>query len=97
MHHIRINWLGPIFFSPGDSHTKGLLFLLHLGLEGVTEVDTDPKETFVSFKVTPSNDKFLCVYAPSGHSTREHLARRRFFEKLQNYMENQNEGNENKT
>ena len=29
-----------------------MLFLLHLGLEGVTEVDTDPKERFVSFKVT---------------------------------------------
>ena len=61
--HIRNNWLGPIFFSPGDSHTKGLLVLLHLGLEGVTEVDTDPKGRFVSFKVTPSNDRVLCVYA----------------------------------
>ena len=60
---IRNNWLGPIFFSSGDSHTKGLLVLLHLGLEGVTEVDTDPKGRFVSFKVTPSNDRVLCVYA----------------------------------
>ena len=25
----------PIFFSPGDTHAKGVLFLLHLGLEGV--------------------------------------------------------------
>ena len=31
-----------------------MLFLLHLGLEGITEVDTDPKGWFVSFKVTPS-------------------------------------------
>ena len=62
-HHIRNNWLGAIFFSPGDSHTKGLLVLLHLGLEGVIEVDTDPKGRFVSFKVTPSNDRVLCVYA----------------------------------
>ena len=38
----------------------------------------------------------LCVYAPSEHSTREQLARGRFFEGLQNYMENKNEGNENK-
>ena len=51
--HIRNNWLGPIFFSPGDSHTIGSLVLLHPGLEGITEVDTDPKPGSVSFKVTP--------------------------------------------
>ena len=62
IHHIRNNWLGPIFFSLGDSHTKGLLVLLHLCLEDVNEVDTDPKGRFVSFKVTLSNDKVLCVY-----------------------------------
>ena len=88
--------MGPIFYSPGDSHTKGLLVLLYLGLEGITEVDPDPKGRFVSFKVTLSNDRVLCVYAPSGYSTREELARGRFFEGLQNYMENKNEGNENK-
>ena len=33
-----------------------MLFLLHLGLEGITEVDTYPKGRFVSYKVTPSND-----------------------------------------
>ena len=63
IHHLRNNWLGTIFFSPGDSHTKGLLVLFHLGLEGVTEVDTDLKGRFVSFKVTPSNDRVLCVCA----------------------------------
>ena len=58
----------PIFFFPGDSHTKGILFLLHLGLEFTTEVmnykfitDSDPKGRFVSFKVTPSNDSSLFV------------------------------------
>ena len=81
-------------------HTKRLLVLLLLGFEGVTEVDTDPKERFVSFKVTPSNvmsesKPELIVYVPSGSSTREQLARGRFFEGLQNYMENKNEGNEN--
>ena len=70
IHHIRNDWLDSIFFSPGDSHTKGLLVLLHLGPEGITELDTDPKGRFVSFKVTPSNDRVLCVYAPSGYSTR---------------------------
>ena len=38
-----------------------MLFLLHLGLEGITEVDTDPKERFVSFKVTSSNEGSLFV------------------------------------
>ena len=56
IHHKRNNWLGLIFFSPGGSHTKGLLVLLHPGLEGVTELDTDPKRRIASFKVTSSND-----------------------------------------
>ena len=45
--HIRNNWLDAIFFSLGDIHTKGLFVLFHLGLEGVTQVDTDPKGRFV--------------------------------------------------
>ena len=89
IHHTRNNWLGPIFFSPGDTHTKGMLFLLHLGLEGVTEVDTDPKERFVSFKVTTSNESSVC--APSEYSTREQLAREHFFEVLQKNMQNKRE------
>ena len=40
IHHTRNNWLG-------DNHTKGMLFLLHLSLEAVTEVDTDRKGRFV--------------------------------------------------
>ena len=94
IHYTRNNWLGSIFFSPGDSHTKGMLFVLHLGLEGITAVDTDPEGRFVSFKVTTSNESSVC--ASSGYSTREQLARGRFFEGLQNYMQNKNEGNENK-
>ena len=46
IHHIKNNWLSPIFFSPGDSYTKGLLVLLHAGLEGTIEVDTNPKRRF---------------------------------------------------
>ena len=80
IHHKRNNLLGLIFLSPGDCHTKGLLVLLHLCLGGITEVDTDPKKRFAPFKV-------LCVYAHSGYSTREQLARGRFFEGMQNYME----------
>ena len=40
------------------------------------------------FKVTPSNYRVLCVYPSSGHNTREWLVRGRYFEGLQNYMEN---------
>ena len=36
-----------------------MLFLLHLSLEGVTEVD--PKGRFVSFKVSTSNERSLFV------------------------------------
>ena len=51
----------------------------------------------MSFKVTPSNDRVLCFYDPSGHSTREQLARGYFFEGLQNYTEKKNKGNFNYT
>ena len=61
-----------------------------------TETETDPKQVFVSFKVTPSNDRVLCIYSPSEHSTRKQLARGHFFEGLQNYMENKSEENERK-
>ena len=47
--HTRNIWSGPISFSPRDSLTKGSFVLL----EGITEVDTDPKGGLVSFKVTP--------------------------------------------
>ena len=38
-----------------------MLFLLHLGLKGITEVETDRKGRFVFFKVTPSNESSLFV------------------------------------
>ena len=69
---------------------------LHPGLGGVTEVDIDPKGRFASFKVTLSNNRVLCFCAPSRHNTREQLVKGRFFERLQNHMENKCEGNENK-
>ena len=61
--HIKDNWLGPIFLSPGSSHTKAFIAQLHPGLE-VTEVDTDPKGNIVSFKVTLTNNRVLCFCAP---------------------------------
>ena len=64
IHQIMNNWLSPAFLSPRNIHTKGLLGQLHPGLEGVTEVDTNPKGRFVSFKITFSNNRVLCVCAP---------------------------------
>ena len=63
IHHIRNNWFDAIFLSSEDIHAKKLLVLLHLHLEGVIEIDTDTEGRFVSFRVTPFNDKVLCVYA----------------------------------
>ena len=96
IHNTRNDWLDPNFFSPGDSSRKGFLALLHLNLESVTEVETDPKRRFLSFKITPSKDRVLHVYAPLGHNTRKQLARGHFFEGLQIYMENESEGNKRK-
>ena len=65
-----------------------MLFLLHLGLEGVTEVDTNPKERFVYFKATTSNQSSVC--APSSYSTKEQMAKGCFLEGVQKYMQNKN-------
>ena len=91
IHQIRNNWLGLIFFAPGETFSKGMVILLYQGFDDVMDVDTDPKGRFVSFKVSPSNDRVLCIYAPSGHSNRERLASGCFFEGLQTYMENKTE------
>ena len=48
----------------------------------------------MSVKVTTANESSVC--APSVFSTREQLVKRRFFERLQNYMQNKNKENENK-
>ena len=48
-----------------------MLFVFHLRLEGITEVDTDPEKRFVFFKVTTSNESSVC--APSEYTTREQL------------------------
>ena len=69
--------------------------MLYPGVEGVTEVDTNPKGRFMSCKVTPSNNRVLCVYTPSGHSSRQLLVRG-LFKRLQKYMGNKRKINENK-
>ena len=72
---------------------------VHLGLEGITEVDTDQKWRFVSLKVTPSNDRVLCLYPFREQQQRtagQAAGGGDFFEGLESYMQNKNEGNENK-
>ena len=88
IHQIRNNWLGRIFHSPGDPFSKGILVLLHTGFDHVSDIDTDSKGRFVSFKVAPSDDRVFCIYAPSGHNSRQQLSRGCFFEGLQTYIEN---------
>ena len=53
IHQIENKWLGPIIFAPGDTFSKGILILLHPGFDDITDVDTDPKGRFVSFRVAP--------------------------------------------
>ena len=96
IHQIKNNWLGPVLISPGDTFSKGILILLHPGFPDVTEVDSDPNGRFISLKVASSDDRVLCVYAPSGHNNRDQLIRRRFFEEFLNYIDNKFKGNENK-
>ena len=70
--------------------------MIHSGLEGFTEVETDLNRRIVSLKITHSDDRVLCVYVPSGHNTKKQLARGHLFKGLQNYMENKSKRNENK-
>ena len=76
-----------------------MLFLLHLGLECVTEVDTGPKERFVCFKVTTSNTSSLLAplqgITPESSWLEGEEGKGRF-EGLLKYIQNKNEGNKNK-
>ena len=86
-HHTRNNWLSPIFFSP--EHKRNA-FSASSESWGITEVDTDPKDRFVSFKVTPSNDRVLCL-CPIQSITQEKSwleGGERFSEGIHNYMQN---------
>ena len=68
-------------------------FLLHVGLEGITEVDTDPKGRFVFFK---GKLPLMRVFCLCPFSVQHQRTAGRFFEGLQNQIQNKNEGNENK-
>ena len=78
---------------------KSLLNLLHPDLEGVTEVDTNPKQRFVSFKVTRlMTEVFVFIHLQSIIPGNSWLVGGKdiFIEGLQNCMENKSEGNKSK-
>ena len=75
--HIRNNWLA-LSFSLLESHSEGLLVLLLVLFHSSPSDHIDPRERFVSFKVTPFNDRIICVYAPLEYSTRKQLTREWF-------------------
>ena len=52
-----------IFFYPGVSDTKGMFFVLLLGLESTTKVDTDPKGSLCILRLLPLITEFS-VYVP---------------------------------
>ena len=64
----------------------------------MTEVRNDPKGRFVSFKVNTSNESslFMPFQGIAPENSWPGGMGGRFFEGLQNYMQNRNEGNENK-
>ena len=97
--------MNPIFFSPGDVTQKECFFCVIW----VLKVSCVIWVLKVSLRLTVIQKGGLCplrslplmiefsVCAPSWCSTREELAcGERFFEGLQNYMQNKNERNENK-
>ena len=88
--------MGPIFFSPEDSHTERLLVWLHLDLEGITEVNTDPKGCLCPLRLLPLMTEFSVFMPLQCIAPGNRWLEGGFFEGLQNYMENKNEGNENK-
>ena len=72
-----------------------MFFQLCLGLEGTLRLTLIQKEGLCPLRLLSLLTEFS-IYAPPGYSTREQLSRGRFFEGLQNYMQNKNEGNKRK-
>ena len=97
IHHIRNNWLGPILFSAGDSHTKGLPVLFYLGLKVSSRLTLIQNGDLRPLRLLSLMTKFSSTLPIQGilpgnnWQSGEH-----FFEGLQSCMENKIEGNENK-
>ena len=64
--------MGPIFFSPGDIHTKGMLFSASSGSSRYLRLILIQKGGLDQYQPTPSNEFSACV--PSEYSTTEQLA-----------------------
>ena len=90
-----IDWVPPSYSFLEIATQKGCFFCFIWVLKITLGLTLIQKRGFSPLRLLPLMIEFS-VCAPSGYSTREQLARGRFFEGLQNYMQNKNEGNENK-
>ena len=96
IHNMRNNWLGSIFSSSGDSYRKGLPACLIWILKLSLSVALIQMRCLGSLRVFPLMTSFSVFIPPSGYGTKKQLGSGRFFEGLQNYMENENDRSEKK-
>ena len=89
-----IDW-APSFSLLEIAIQKGCFFCFIWALKVILRLRLIQKGGLWPLRLLPLMIEFS-VCAPSGYSTREQLARRRFSEGLQNYKQTKNEGNENK-
>ena len=87
IHHTRNNWLGPIFFPPGERNTKKCFFCFIW-------------VTKVWLRLTLIQKEGLCSLTLSWKRALSYRNQLKggggFFEGLQDYTQNKNEGNETK-
>ena len=61
IHHIKNNWLGPIFFSPGESHTKGFQCSFFWVFKVSLRLTLIEKRGLCSLRLLPFK---FCVFMP---------------------------------
>ena len=86
VHHIRHNWLIPSFFVLEIVTQKDCLSCYIQALKVSLSLKLIQKGGLCSLRLLP----LMTEFSNSGRSTREQLARERFFEGLQSYKRNEN-------
>ena len=66
-------WSGTLVLQKPNTDIKTLIEI-HINHNQIHHTKIIEWGGFVSFTVTPSNKKVLCVYSPSGHSTRKQMS-----------------------